>query len=167
MKEQVHEDETLHCKELSGDGDLRGDINNDETTSQHQSSVEQAVDSEKASEKETNLIDLTDSSGQTKFNSNSTGHIDDKGELNTKEKCFQEIQNNLVNKAATNQVRLVKTSCGDAHNIGLDLDGRAYSLPSPLDFDPFPSGSKHKASKWVFTNWEFCKILYIILLCKI
>ena len=104
------------------------------------------MDSEKASEKETNLIDLTDGSGHTKCNSNSTGHIENKDEMNIKEKNLQVIQNNLVNKATTQQVRLVKTSCGDAHNIGLDIDGRAYSLPSPLDFDPFPSGSTHKAS---------------------
>lgn len=107
------------------------------------------MNSEKPSEKETNLIDLTDVSGHTKFNSNSIGHIEKKDEINTKEKNLQLIQNNLVNKAPTKQVRLVKTSCGDAHNIGLDIDGRAYSLPSPLDFDPFPSGSTHKASTFI------------------
>ena len=44
------------------------------------------------------------------------------------------------------QVHLVKTSCGDAHNIAFDADGRAYSLPSPLDFNPFPSDTQHKVS---------------------
>ena len=107
------------------------------------------MNSEKASEKENNLIDLRDVSGNTKFISNSTGHVEGKEELNRKENSLQDIQNNIVNKAATKLVRLVKTSCGDAHNIGLDLDGRAYSLPSPLDFDPFPSGSTHKASKCI------------------
>ncbi len=43
--------------------------------------------------------------------------------------------------------QLVKTSCGDSHNIGLDVNGLAYNLPSPLDFDVFPSNVKHKARK--------------------
>ena len=50
---------------------------------------------------------------------------------------------------STTPVRLVKTSCGDAHNIGLDDGGNAYSLPSPLEFDPFPSGSQHKVTEIV------------------
>ena len=44
----------------------------------------------------------------------------------------------------SNTVQMLKTSCGDAHNIGLDVNGKAYSLPSPLDFNPFPNGSTHK-----------------------
>ena len=46
-------------------------------------------------------------------------------------------------------VSLIKTSCGDAHNIGLDIEGRAYSLPSPLDFDPFPNNATHKVCAYI------------------
>lgn len=56
------------------------------------------------------------------------------------------------------QVHLVKTSCGDAHNVGLDADGLAYSLPSPLDFDPFPSGTQHKVTD-VVCGKEHCLLL--------
>ena len=55
-------------------------------------------------------------------------------------------------------VRLVKTSCGDAHNIGLDDGGNAYSLPSPLEFDPFPSGSQHKVTD-IVCGKEHCLLL--------
>jgi hypothetical protein len=47
------------------------------------------------------------------------------------------------------QVHLVKTSCGDAHNIAFDKDGLAFSLPSPLDFNPFPSDTQHKVRSTV------------------
>ena len=56
------------------------------------------------------------------------------------------------------KVQLTKTSCGDAHNIGLDVDGKAYSLPSPLDFDPFPSGTPHKVTDLVCGK-EHCLLL--------
>ena len=56
------------------------------------------------------------------------------------------------------KVRLTKSSCGDAHNIGLDVDGKAYSLPSPLDFDPFPSGTPHKVTDLVCGK-EHCLLL--------
>ena len=56
------------------------------------------------------------------------------------------------------KVQLTKTSCGDAHNIGLDIDGKAYSLPSPLDFDPFPSGTPHKVTDLVCGK-EHCLLL--------
>ena len=55
-------------------------------------------------------------------------------------------------------VRLAKTSCGDAHNIGLDDEGKVYSLPSPLDFDPFPSGTTHKVTDLVCGK-EHCLLL--------
>jgi len=57
-------------------------------------------------------------------------------------------------------VRLCKTSCGDAHNIGLDTEGRAYSLPSPLDFSPpYPGqGQGHKVTD-VVCGKEHCLLL--------
>lgn len=55
-------------------------------------------------------------------------------------------------------VKLVKTSCGDAHNIGLDVEGKAYCLPSPLDFDPFPSGTQHKVTD-IECGKEHCLLL--------
>ena len=73
--------------------------------------------------------------------------MENKNEWDVKQKEKHEIQNekNLTTIGTlAKTVNLVKTSCGDAHNIGLDVEGRAYSLPSPLDFDPFPSGSTHK-----------------------
>ena len=54
-------------------------------------------------------------------------------------------------------VKLTKTSCGDNHNIGLDSEGKAYSLPSPLDFDPFPNGT-HKVLD-IVCGKEHCLLL--------
>ena len=59
---------------------------------------------------------------------------------------------------STTPVRLVKTSSGDAHNIGLDDGGNAYSLPSPLEFDPFPSGCQHKVTD-IVCGKEHCLLL--------
>ena len=58
------------------------------------------------------------------------------------------------------RISLRKTSCGDAHNIGLDADGRAYSLPSPLDFAPYPgaAASGHKVTD-VVCGKEHCLLL--------
>ncbi len=61
------------------------------------------------------------------------------------------------NKTAE-MVSLIKTSCGDAHNIGLDDEGKAYSLPSPLDFDPFPSSTTHKVTD-IVCGKEHCLLL--------
>ena len=62
-------------------------------------------------------------------------------------------------KEGQNSVKLLKTSCGDAHNIGLDSDGRAYSLPSPLDFNPYPGGDgSHKVTD-VVCGKEHCLLL--------
>ncbi|TRY75321.1 hypothetical protein TCAL_00742 [Tigriopus californicus] len=55
-------------------------------------------------------------------------------------------------------VKLVKTSCGDAHNIGLDAQGVAYSLPSPLDFDVFPANAQHRVTD-VVCGKEHCLLL--------
>ena len=65
---------------------------------------------------------------------------------------------NKVTPEPETKVQLTKTSCGDAHNIGLDFDGKAYSLPSPLDFDPFPSGTPHKVTDLVCGK-EHCLLL--------
>ena len=54
-------------------------------------------------------------------------------------------------------VKLSKTSCGDNHNIGLDSEGKAYCLPSPLDFNPFPNGS-HKVTD-IACGKEHCLLL--------
>ena len=53
---------------------------------------------------------------------------------------------------------LVKTSCGDNHNLGLDSSGLAYSLPSPLDFDVFPPDSRHRVVD-VVCGKEHCLLL--------
>ena len=61
-------------------------------------------------------------------------------------------------KAAVSSVHMVKTSCGDNHNIGLDCNGVAYSLPSPLEFDTFPSDSRHRVID-VACGKEHCLLL--------
>ena len=102
---------------------------------------------EKAIDKEDNLIDLHGTSGHNLSISASNNQMENKDEWDIKQKEKYEVQNerNLTTPGTlTKTVTLVKTSCGDAHNVGLDDEGRAYSLPSPLDFDPFPSGSTHK-----------------------
>lgn len=55
-------------------------------------------------------------------------------------------------------VDLVKTSCGDNHNLGLDSTGLAYSLPSPLEFDVFPSDTRHNVVD-VVCGKEHCLLL--------
>eukprot|EP00095_Tigriopus_kingsejongensis_P002317 maker-scaffold347_size200506-snap-gene-0.24 protein:Tk02317 transcript:maker-scaffold347_size200506-snap-gene-0.24-mRNA-1 annotation:"rcc1 domain-containing protein 1" len=56
------------------------------------------------------------------------------------------------------EVRLAKTTCGDAHNLGLDTQGQAYSLPSPLDFEVFPSNAQHRVTD-VVCGKEHCLLL--------
>ena len=97
---------------------------------------------------EVDLIDLHESNGTNAPLSSLINQPDNKDE-NDRESDKQDIQHetNLTTKSTfVKSINLVKTSCGDAHNVGLDSDGRAYSLPSPLDFNPFPSGSTHKVS---------------------
>jgi len=53
---------------------------------------------------------------------------------------------------------MVKTACGDYHNIGLDSSGQAYSLPSPLSFSSFPSGAQHKVTD-IACGKEHCMLL--------
>lgn len=55
-------------------------------------------------------------------------------------------------------IHMVKTSCGDAHNLGLDAEGQAYSLPSPLDFAAFPPGGSHRVTD-VVCGKEHCLLL--------
>ena len=148
INDEHHEDGPLQFKESYEGDKLREAINDDEIPNLYESSVERDVDLEKSNVKETNLIDLNGSDGHSKLNRHSVEHTENKSNSNTTDKCV-EFQENLVNKTVKKPVKLLKTSCGDAHNIGLDTDGKAYSLPSPLDFDPFPSGSTHKVSKYI------------------
>ena len=93
---------------------------------------------EQISVKDTNLINLNEGSDEIE-------NKDDLLNSKDKESCNLKNQHNILStKNVTNTVLMVKTSCGDAHNIGLDENGKAYSLPSPLDFNPFPNGSTHK-----------------------
>ena len=142
-------DETLQIKSSSmNDGPNEGN-HNDESQYKQISTVEEKIKLEKASDKETDLIDLNESrpTGRSKPNTLQSDQTENKDELEISEKDAYEIYNikNLESqRSVLKTVKLVKTSCGDSHNIGLDIDGRGYSLPSPLDFDPFPSGSTHK-----------------------
>ena len=49
-----------------------------------------------------------------------------------------------------NPVFMVKTACGDYHNLGLDSQGQAFSLPSPLHIHGFP-GSPALKVPFVFS----------------
>lgn len=107
------------------------------------------INNENGLDKEADLIDLNDGSKNCTASVNASSQSENKDDLGPKEKDIHEkyTQNNIIDeKSEAKIVQLVKTSCGDAHNIGLDIDGRAYSLPSPLDFDPFPSGYRHKVT---------------------
>ncbi len=59
---------------------------------------------------------------------------------------------------ASAPVYMVKSSCGDAHNLGLDSCGQAYSLPSPLDFSPELGGGRHRVTD-VVCGKEHCLLL--------
>ena len=63
-----------------------------------------------------------------------------------------------VNEDKPLVINMTKTSCGDSHNLGLDSDGQAYSLPSPLTFDAFPSNSSHKVTD-IAGGKEHCVLL--------
>lgn len=55
-------------------------------------------------------------------------------------------------------VSMVSTACGDYHNLGLDSEGQAYSLPSPLHFSSSPGGAQHKVTQ-VVAGKEHCMLL--------
>ena len=95
----------------------------------------------------TNLIDLNDKSSNSLVENDLKNEMEYKGDIhsiNEKSDSLKNQQNMTNSKVLNNTVQMLKTSCGDAHNIGLDENGKAYSLPSPLDFNPFPNGSTHK-----------------------
>jgi len=97
----------------------------------------------------TNLIDLNDKSSNSLVENDLKNEIEYKGDIhsiNEKSDSLKNQQNMTNSKVLNNTVQMLKTSCGDAHNIGLDENGKAYSLPSPLDFNPFPNGSTHKVT---------------------
>ena len=128
---------------ISKDGSLedeetQSNYNNQAEEPETLNSYNKGDKAEQLSVQDTNLINLNEGSDK----------IENKDEfLNSKdnESCDLKNKTNISStKTVTNSTRLVKTSCGDAHNIGLDEDGKAYSLPSPLDFNPFPNGSTHK-----------------------
>ena len=55
-------------------------------------------------------------------------------------------------------VVLVKTACGDYHNLGLDTQGQAYSLPSPLHLASFPGAPALKVTD-IACGKEHCMLL--------
>ena len=60
---------------------------------------------------------------------------------------------------ANSHVELVKTTCGDNHNLGLDASGVPYSLPSPLEFDASPPESARERVTDVVCGKEHCLML--------
>ena len=57
-----------------------------------------------------------------------------------------------------NPVFMVKTACGDYHNLGLDAQGQAFSLPSPLHIHGFPGSPALKVTD-VACGKEHCMVL--------
>jgi len=55
-------------------------------------------------------------------------------------------------------VSMVRTACGDFHNLACDAAGQAYSLPSPLSFSSFPGGAQHRVVD-VACGKEHCVLL--------
>jgi len=51
-----------------------------------------------------------------------------------------------------------KTACGDYHNLGLDTQGQAYSLPSPLAVSSFPGSPALKVAD-IVCGKEHCMLL--------
>jgi len=79
-------------------------------------------------------------------------------EHKTKEVTKQQSPKKAAKKKT--QVELRKTSCGDAHNLGLDADGVAYALPSPLtDWgNGLTSGGRHAVTD-IVCGKEHCLLL--------
>jgi len=55
-------------------------------------------------------------------------------------------------------VAMVSTACGDYHNLGVDREGQAYSLPTTIAFDSFPGGAQQKVVQ-VAAGKEHCMLL--------
>jgi len=55
-------------------------------------------------------------------------------------------------------VAMVATACGDYHNLGVDREGQAYSLPNQLSFHSFPGGAQHRVTQ-VAAGKEHCMLL--------
>lgn len=72
--------------------------------------------------------------------------------------CTPESEIKSMDDPGSSSTFLVKTCSGDSHNIGLDSDGVAYSLPSPLDFDVFPKNTSHKVVD-IVCGKEHCLLL--------
>ncbi|XP_023344096.1 E3 ubiquitin-protein ligase HERC2 [Eurytemora carolleeae] len=53
---------------------------------------------------------------------------------------------------------MVKTACGDYHNLGLDTQGQAYSLPSPINVSSFPGAPALKVTD-IACGKEHCMLL--------
>ena len=69
------------------------------------------------------------------------------------------ITDDAVASPARSHVELVKTTCGDNHNLGLDASGVPYSLPSPLEFDASPPESARERVTDVVCGKEHCLML--------
>ena len=97
---------------------------------------------EKSDVQVSNLIDLNDRGSNSLVADNLKNETDNKNTISSNKETSDWKNTQIIMES--NTVQMLKTSCGDAHNIGLDVNGKAYSLPSPLDFNPFPNGSTHK-----------------------
>lgn len=97
------------------------------------------VGSESVSDKES-LIDLIDEDDvstaaeedSNQGDSNSSEQHNNKTNGNNEKQHKDPQSSNPQSPKHKKSVEMRKTSCGDAHNLGLDADGVAYALPSPL-----------------------------------
>lgn len=92
------------------------------------------VGSESVSDKESliDLIDEDDVSTAAEVDSNSSEQHNNKTNGNNEKQHKDPQSSNPQSPKHKKSVEMCKTSCGDAHNLGLDADGVAYALPSPL-----------------------------------
>ena len=95
-----------------------------ETSVEDKESLIDLIDNEADEQEEDSFAENDNSNEQEqhKANSNNDRH---------KNSSTQSPRHNNTSNSSRN-VEMRKTSCGDAHNLGLDADGVAYALPSPL-----------------------------------
>jgi len=79
------------------------------------------------------------------------------GSNNSTELCSEAVCETLPDNCES-PVAMVSTACGDYHNLGVDREGQAYSLPTAIAFQSFPGGAQHRVSQ-VAAGKEHCMLL--------
>jgi len=76
----------------------------------------------------------------------------------TEEPLFSDSGGDLSPDNEESPVCMVRTACGDFHNLGVDSLGQAYNLPSQINFSSFPGGAQQKVVE-VACGKEHCMLL--------